>query len=547
MPNLRILVVEDEGIVAKDIQDMLKGLGYSVPAIAFSGEQAIKKAGEIHPDLVLMDIKLKGGMDGTEAARQIRSRFDIPVVYLTAYADKDTLERAKITEPFGYILKPFKEIELYTTIQIALYKHKIERKLKESEQWFTETFRCIGDAVIATDEKGVIIFTNLVAEALTGWKRENACGKDLAEVFNIINEKTRKPLKNSVIKVLRGGSIVSLTNKNKLITKDGAEIPIDATAAPIKDINGKITGVVLAFRDITEHKKAEEREKELAVAAAEAEARKKRAAELEAAYRELRETQAKLIQAGKMAALGTLGAGIAHQLNQPLAGIRGFTQAVLMQIDKKSPFYEDLKEIEEQTGYMSDIITNISGFARQAEFKKQPIDINEPIEKALQLLSEQLRLHGIKLVKNLNPKLPKVNVDANQMQQVFINFITNAREALDDLPKEAVKELIITTSLVHRLSSVLISFTDTGQGIPNDIKDRIFEPFFTTKGPRSTGLGLSLNYGMIQDHGGTIEFESEKGKGATFIIRLPAFIGEIAKVTAKKKHSRKVKGVAKDG
>ena len=133
MANLRILVVEDESIVAKDIQDMLKGLGYTVPAIAFSGEQALKKAEEIQPDLVLMDIKLKGDIDGVEAARQIRGHFDIPVVYLTAYADKDTLERAKITEPFGYILKPFKEIELYTTIQIAIYRHKIDEVLRKDK------------------------------------------------------------------------------------------------------------------------------------------------------------------------------------------------------------------------------------------------------------------------------------------------------------------------------------------------------------------------------------------------------------------------------
>ncbi len=126
MANARILVVEDEAIVAKDVQSRLEGLGYAVIGIAASGEQAVSKAMETQPDLVLMDIRLKGQMDGVEAAGQIRDRFNIPVVYVTAYADDDTLRRAKITQPFGYILKPFETRELHTTIEMALYKHQLE-------------------------------------------------------------------------------------------------------------------------------------------------------------------------------------------------------------------------------------------------------------------------------------------------------------------------------------------------------------------------------------------------------------------------------------
>ncbi len=130
MANSQILIVEDETIVAMDIEDELVGLGYTVAAIASSGQEAIEKTAKTRPDLVLMDIRLKGKMDGIEAAEQIRTRFNIPVVYLTAYADDDTLERAKITEPFGYIIKPFQERDLHTTIEMALYKHRIERKLQ---------------------------------------------------------------------------------------------------------------------------------------------------------------------------------------------------------------------------------------------------------------------------------------------------------------------------------------------------------------------------------------------------------------------------------
>ncbi len=133
MSGAKILVVEDESIIAKDIQNMLKNLGYEVPAIAFTAEEAIEKAAETRPDLVLMDIRLRGDMDGIKAAEQIRSQLDVPVVYLTAYADADTLERAKLTEPFGYIVKPFEERDLHTTVEVALYRHELESKLKEKE------------------------------------------------------------------------------------------------------------------------------------------------------------------------------------------------------------------------------------------------------------------------------------------------------------------------------------------------------------------------------------------------------------------------------
>jgi CheY-like chemotaxis protein len=168
MAKAQILIVEDDWIVAEDIQTSLKKLGFSVSAIVPSGEEALKKAKEDNPDLVLMDIMLEGEMNGTEAAEQMRALFNIPVVYLTAYADEDMVERAKVTEPFGYVIKPFEDRELKTAIEIALYKHKMEKQLKESKEWLSTTLKSIGDAVIATDKKGNVTFMNPAAESLTG-------------------------------------------------------------------------------------------------------------------------------------------------------------------------------------------------------------------------------------------------------------------------------------------------------------------------------------------------------------------------------------------
>jgi PAS domain S-box-containing protein len=261
--TVQILVVEDEKIVAKDIQNRLRNFGYAVPAIASSGEEAIKKAAEVQPDLVLMDIMLNKSMDGVETAKQIRERFNIPVVYLTAYADDSTLQRAKITEPFGYILKPFEERELYTTIEMALYKHKMERRLKESEQWFATTLRCIGDAVIATNKERLITFMNSVAETLTGWKQEEALGKYLMEVFNIMDERSHPLNETPVTRSFRQNSSVSSIN-HTLRAKDGTERSIDTNAAPIRDDKGNIAGVVMVFRDITERRRVEEQLREQA-------------------------------------------------------------------------------------------------------------------------------------------------------------------------------------------------------------------------------------------------------------------------------------------
>ncbi|MCX9013110.1 MAG: response regulator [Candidatus Methanoperedens sp.] len=261
----QILVVEDEIIIAEDIQRKLEKRGYAVPVIVSSGEEAVKKTEENNPDLVLMDIVIHGKMDGIEAAEQIRSRFDIPVVYLTAYADEKTLERAKITEPFGYLIKPFKERELQITIEIALYKHKMEKRLKESERklresnkWLAAVIESIGDAVIATDPEGTIKLMNPIAEALTGWKQEDALGMPLTTVFNIISEETDKHIENPVTKAIREEIFFGLADHTVLVTKEGMEIPVDIIGSTIKDDRDSIIGIVLIFYDIIERKRIDE-------------------------------------------------------------------------------------------------------------------------------------------------------------------------------------------------------------------------------------------------------------------------------------------------
>lgn len=246
MSDIRILVVEDESLVAKDIQNMLKSLGYEVIDVVSTGEEAVQLAEAMSPDLVLLDIVLKGEIDGIMAAETIWDKLGIPVVYLTAYADETTLQRAKVTEPFGYILKPFDERELQTTIEMAFYKAKMDRKMKEREKWLSTVLTSIGDGVIATDSEGLITFMNPLAEKLTGWTMGEALRRRLGEIYQIGDNLTGIP--SGPFPIIR---------ENLLHARVGEKIAIEETVTPIRNDKNEIIGNVLIFRDITRRKRSE--------------------------------------------------------------------------------------------------------------------------------------------------------------------------------------------------------------------------------------------------------------------------------------------------
>ncbi len=246
MKKLRLLLVEDESLVAKDIVNMVRGLGYSLLAVVSTGEEAIALAEKSQPDIVLMDIVLKGEVDGIEAARRIWEEFSIPVVYLTAYADEATLQRAKVTEPFGYIIKPFDERELQTTIEMAFFKSQMDKKLREREEWLSTVLRSIGDGVIAADTNGRVTFLNVMAEQLTGSSQAEALGKPLAGFFqNASEENDSEPAE------------IQPVRENVLTTGDGGLIPIEQTVSPIYGGKKEKLGNVFIFRDIRGRKKSE--------------------------------------------------------------------------------------------------------------------------------------------------------------------------------------------------------------------------------------------------------------------------------------------------
>jgi PAS domain S-box-containing protein len=497
MADARILIVEDEGIEALDLQHRLTGLGYTAPDIVSSGEEAVIKAEETQPDLILMDIMLHGGMDGVTAAGRIHARFDIPVIFLTAYADDDTLRRAKATEPYGYLVKPFKEKDLHISIDMALYKHKMERKLKESEKWLSTTLSSIGDAVIATDKNELITFMNPVAEGLTGWKLENAVHKKLTEVFTVINMDTRKPVENPIARVIREGVAVGLANHTILIARDGTEMPIDDSAAPIRDDRGNIIGLVLVFRDITERKRAEE---EIRKVNAELELRVfERTAELEAANKELE----------------AFAYSVSHDLRAPLRAVDGFTRMLL---DKYEPRLDAegkriCSVISESAREMGKLIDDLLSFSRVGRTALRPSAVDmATLAKAVFLEvtnpgdRERIDFH-------VGP-LPSVVGDPTLIRLVWMNLLSNTVKF-----SSKKERAVIEVGAEQRDGECVYSVRDNGAGFDMRYVNKLFGVFqrlHSTKEFDGTGVGLAIVQRIILRHGGRVWAEGETGKGATF-------------------------------
>ncbi|HLJ48932.1 MAG TPA: sigma 54-interacting transcriptional regulator [Bryobacteraceae bacterium] len=243
----RILIVEDERITAEDLQDILTDLGYEVVDIVSSGTDAIRRAEEAKPDLALMDIRIKGDMDGTQVAAVLRSRFNIPVVYLTAHADAETLERAKVAQPLGYITKPFQEAELHANVEMALHKHREDLKARDREDVLASTLAALGEGVISTSVSGTVTLLNTKAEVWTGWSAREALGKKLDEVFPLVQQSTGQRLEEPLIRVLELGVIEEFGNGTVLLRKDGTQRAVEGSIAPIRSHEGDISGVVIVF------------------------------------------------------------------------------------------------------------------------------------------------------------------------------------------------------------------------------------------------------------------------------------------------------------
>jgi len=254
----RILVVEDEAIVALGIQASLERLGYEVVGLAGTGREALALAETVRPGLVLMDVMLEGGgMDGIDTAGELHERFNLPVVYLSAATDEKTLERAKHTDPFGYLTKPFKDHELSLTIEVALYKSRTETQLQESEQLLSTTLGSLAEAVVSTDTEGRVTYLNPAAAAMLGVEPEQALGRDVPAVFSILDPDTRLPI-TGLEEICSPRAAHPMCEDMLLRTQAGLEIPVGLSVSPVSGSRGEFRGRVLVLRNVALRQKSEE-------------------------------------------------------------------------------------------------------------------------------------------------------------------------------------------------------------------------------------------------------------------------------------------------
>ena len=255
MNNERILIVEDEKIIAIDLQRRLERFGYNVVGMAGEGAEAVTLALELEPDIILMDIMLAGGIDGVQAAKTIKASKDIPFIFLTAYTDEKTLERAKEVQPYGYILKPFKERELYTTIDIALYKHEMASKLTRQERLFSAILQSINDGIIAVDMDLNVQFMNQVAEEILGVVEADVQGKSLSRYLNLTEPNSKKDILSGIVSVGERSTFFNdVTLKNAL----GQTLTLDGSITRIHEKANSTDGYLITLRDITELRRLSE-------------------------------------------------------------------------------------------------------------------------------------------------------------------------------------------------------------------------------------------------------------------------------------------------
>lgn len=519
--TIQILVVEDERAIARDLKESLEHLGYSVPAIAGSSVEAIAQVEALRPNLVLMDIVLEDSEhDGIETAQEIRDRFGIPVVYLTAYANSAILERAKATDPFGYLLKPFRENDLWVAIETALKRYRLEQSLHEREEWLSRLLAGMGDGAIAYDNMARVKFINPVAETLTGWTWAEAMDQPMQEVFQIIQEATRSPLLPALLQTVAEGERFYLALDTLLLTKSGEEIPILDSAAPLRDQHSRVIGGIIVFRDAYTLKLANERN--LAVA---------RSQQLELQMQEVEH-----LNQLKDNFLST----VSHELRTPLANIKMATRMLTIALDQldllaqstgssATPISRYIDILQQETEQELQLVNNLLDIQHmQAETYSFALSLLH-LQTWMPQIAEPFRLRAESNQQTLHltipPDLPPLWTDAHVLVRIVSELLNNACKYTPPGEQITVTAEVQSPDLPASQQGIVLAVCNSGITIPVEEQERIFEAFYRV--PQSdrwkqsgTGLGLALVKKFASLLGGQIEISSASGQ-TCFYVFLP--------------------------
>ncbi len=490
-----IMIVDDDEALRDNLQDILDEEGYQLVSAATCA-QAVDFARRYTPQVALLDLKLPddSGMNLLTQLKRISP--GCICALMTAFADVDSAIKAMEMGAFHYLQKPVRPAELinllqriFETIQIREEKRLAEERLKESEERFRTIVESAQDAIFLKDCQLRYTLVNPIMERIYGLRAEDFLGRGDEELFGAkVAERTLE----TESRVLRG----EIVEQEEIRSVAKSQKTFHSIKVPLADSSGKITGLCGFTRDLTS----------------------------------TRQLEAQLLQAQKMEAIGTLAGGISHDFNNLLQAILGYSQILLMGRNSSDPDAMKLREIEKAAQRATDLTKQLLAFGRKVEIKPRPVDVNQVIKQVEKLLKRTIpKMIDIEL--RLTEPILTVNADPVQLEQVLLNIGVNARDAMPDGGRLIVATANVTPDNMFRKVNlqegttdyVLLTITDSGQGMSEEVMEHLFEPFFTTKQVgQGTGLGLAMAYGIIKNHGGHISCQSSPGAGTTFQIYLPA-------------------------
>ncbi len=505
MPGGNILIVEDEYLIAEVIKTRLESSGYLVPAIVSSGSEAVKKAMNLAPDLILMDIVLKGDMDGVQAAERIRSHQDVPIIFITAHTDEETLRRAKVTGPFGYLTKPINDRQLIINIEIALYRHRYERertelirrlekeiserrsaeeRLRESEELYRVLVNSSPDVILRFDRECRHVFANSIVEKYSPLPADGMLGRTHKELG--FPDDMCDFWEKSIRSVFDTGEPLEQQFELEM---EGNTIVFDWRLLPEFGADGGVNSVMSVSRDITELRRIEDERN----------------------------------RADRLESIGTLAGGIAHDYNNLLAAILGNIALVKMNTEEGSEDHMSLDEAEQAAFRARDLTRQFLTFSKGGAPVRTPMRVDSLVRDAV---SVSLKETNVSVEFDVDDGLMMAEIDGGQIAQAVSAVVRNAVEAMPGGGRITVRMKNASTGDLPSVPLapgpyVVVSITDTGPGIDPKVLPGIFDPYCSTK-KGAAGLGLTTAYSIAARHGGVITAESEPDSGCTIHIHLPA-------------------------
>jgi PAS domain S-box-containing protein len=510
MKKARILIVEDEAIVAEDLENLIIDFGYEIVGSVVGADDAIQQAIEHKPDLILMDIVLKGNKNGIDAANEIKDMLKIPIIFLTAYSDLKLIEEAKNTEPYAFIVKPFQDKQVIASIEMALSRSQIEKKLFRSEEIYHTLIDNIQDGLFLIQD-GKLKFVNEAFSRIPGYTVDEVLGMEFQD---FVAPEDRDMVVDRYVRMMKGEKVLSNYEFHGIRKNETKRTTIYLVCSPIT-YQGK-PAVLGTVKDITKRKQLEE---QMQLINDELEER------IIERTTELKQTYKQLYHAQKMESVGILAGGIAHDFNNLLTVILGNILLAKRDVDPEDRVFNVLLEAEDASLRAKDLTQELLTFSKGGEPIKRTISIAKLIEDTVNFT---IRGTNVTCKFEIPDNLYNIDGDDVQITQVISNIIINADQAMLEGGTIRVRCENVTISSEHENTTlpentnfIRISIEDHGTGMPKEQISLIFDPFFTTK-EKGSGLGLATAYSIIKKHGGQITVESEVGAGSTFYIYLPA-------------------------